>query len=52
MKAERTLTDIQNMLTMQIIPAQNIQIKKIATLKDLKELKSRLPFLKRAVLSG
>ena len=44
MKVERILTDIQNIVCFEIIPARNIQIKKIISLKDMMELKQKLPF--------
>lgn len=50
MKAERILQNIENQSSIDVLPAKNVQIKKVSSIKDLQELKSRLPFLKKAVM--
>lgn len=52
MKTERILEKIENLGSIQAFPAKNVQITKVATLKDLQQLKKRLPFLKKAVMTG
>lgn len=36
MKTERILTDIQKTVNLEILPAKNIQIRKVCSIKDLK----------------
>jgi hypothetical protein len=52
MKTERILENIENLSSIQAIPANKVQIKKATTLKDLMELKARFPFLKKAIMRG
>lgn len=52
MKAERILENIENLSSIEVLPAKSVQIKKIVSIKDMKELKSRLPFLKKAIMTG
>ena len=51
MKTERILEKIESFSCIEVLPAENVQIKKMTTLKDLQELKSRLPFLKKAIMT-
>lgn len=51
MKAEHILENIEDQSSIDVLPAKNVQIKKILTIKDIQELKSRLPFLKKAVMT-
>jgi hypothetical protein len=50
MKAERSLTDITNRHNFYTVSAKTVQIRKIATLEDLKLLKSKITTMKKAVL--
>ncbi len=36
MKSERILENIENLSSIQVLPAQSVQIRKITSLKDLK----------------
>lgn len=50
MKTERILVNIQNISYIESLPAKGVAIKKVSLMKDMNELKSRLPFLKKAIL--
>jgi len=50
MKSERILENIQVFSSLETLPAKTVIIKKVTLIKDLKELKNRIPFLKKAIL--
>lgn len=50
MKTDRILQNIQIFSSVEALPAKNVIIKKVSLVKDLKELKNKIPFLKKAVL--
>ena len=52
MKAENLLEKIENLTSIQMIPAKNVQIKKVTSIREIRELKNRLLFLKKATMTG
>lgn len=51
MKTENILHEIQNFSSVQVIPAKKVLIKKVLSIQEIKELKNRLPFLKKAIMT-
>jgi hypothetical protein len=52
MKAESIVNRIEKITSIEVVPARNVQIKKVTSIKDIKELQNRLPFLKKAIMTG
>ena len=50
MKSDRILQNIQSVSFIGTLPAKTVTIKKVSLIKDLKELKNQIPFLKKAIL--
>ena len=52
MKISPTLQEITNNTTIFSIPVRDVRIKKVKSIEDFKELKSKILLLKKAIVSG
>lgn len=50
MKSDLILERIQTISSVEALPAKTVIIKKVSLIKDFKELKNKIPFLKKAIL--